>query len=307
MADDAYPYPGVSQIETQEEWENFFSAVQLDGVVSGLAPTINSGARTASAGAGSAYLRGVYKPITSTTPTAVPSADTQDRVDRLVLRLDRDAATTAAYVVPTVLEGTPGTATPPALTRGSTGAWDLPISRWTSKADGSLAGLVDERYGQAWFTSAARAGSLVSATPPRIAVEVDTGQIFRSDGSTWTLVTGDTGWIELPLNGADAAAWTVNDPFKYRLLNGVVYLRFSISRWSKNGLSLTDADGSAPYLLPAGFRPASSSPPALGHGNHSRNVVQLFIYSTGEVRVYPLNDDLSAGRRIYAQASFPVG
>ena len=307
MADDAYPYPGVSQIETQQEWESFFSAVQLDGVVSGLAPTINSGARTASAGAGAAYLRGVYKPISSTTPTAVPSPDAQDRVDRLVLRLDRAAGTTATYVVPKVLKGTAGTATPPALTRGSTGAWDLPISRWTSKADGSLAGLVDERYGQAWFTSAARAGSLVSATPARVAVEADTGQIFRSDGSTWTLVTGDTGWIELPLNGSDAAAWTVNDACKYRLKDGIVYLKFSISRWSKNALNLTDSDGSTPYQLPVGFRPASSNPPALGHGNHARNVIQLFIYSTGDVRVYPLNDNLAAGRRIYAQASFPVG
>lgn len=306
MADDGYPYPGVSQIETAAEWEGFFSAVQLDGVVSGLTPTINSGARTASVGVGSAYLRGFYKPVTSTTATSVSAASAQDRVDRLVLRLDRDAATSATYIVPTVLAGTAGVATPPALTRGTSGAWDLPVSRWTSKADGTLTGLVDERYGPSWFTSAARAAGLVSAAPARVALEVDTGQIYRSDGSVWTLVTQDTGWIVLAMNGPNANAWSVNDALQYRLLNGVVYLRFSLTRILFK-LGLSDADGSTPYRLPAGFRPASSSPPVLGHGNHSRSNIILYIYATGDIRIYPLDEDLPIGRRIYAQAEFPIG
>lgn len=306
MADDGMPYPGVSQLETQTDWEAFFTAVQLDGVVSGLAPAINSGARTASLGAGAAYLRGSLKPVSSTTATAVPAASAQDRVDRLVLRLDRDAATTATYIVPTVLTGTTGTVTPPALTRGTTGAWDLPVSRWTSKSDGTLTGLVDERYGPYWFTSAARAANLVPTAPARVALELDTGQIYRSDGTTWTLVTQDTGWIELGLNGPDASAWAVENALQYRLLNGVVYLRFSLTR-TRFKLGLTDADGSTPYRLPAGFRPASSSPPVLGFGNHSRSNLQLFIYSNGDIRVYPLDEDLPLGRRMYAQAEFPIG
>lgn len=306
MADDGMPYPGVSQLETAADWEAFFTAVQLDGVVSGLAPTINSGARTASLGAGSAYLRGYLKPVSSTTAKAVPAASGQDRVDRLVVRLDRDAATSATYIVPTVLTGTAGTVTPPALTRSPTGDWDLPISRWTSKSDGTLTGLVDERYGPYWFTSAARAGNLVSAAPARVGLELDTGQIYRSDGSAWTLVTQDTGWIPLGLNGPDAAAWSVEDALQYRLLNGVVYLRFSLSR-IKVKLGLTDADGSTPYRLPAGFRPASSTPPVLGFGNHSRSNLQLYIYANGDIRVYPLDEDLPIGRRIYAQAAFPIG
>jgi hypothetical protein len=305
VADDGMPYPGVSQLETASDWEAFFTAVQLDGVVSGLTPTINSGARTASLGAGSAYLRGYLKPVSSTTAKPVPAASGQDRVDRLVLRLDRDAATAATYIVPTVLTGLAGTVTPPALTRSPTGDWDLPISRWTSKSDGTLTGLVDERYGPSWFTSAARAGNLVSASPARIAHEVDTGSIYRSDGTTWTLVSQDSGWVELGLNGADKANWTVDDALKYRLLNGVVYLRFSIT--SKKLLPLTDSNGSMPYQLPAGFRPGFSTPPVLGHGNHARNGLQLYIYAGGEVRVYPMDADLPAGRRIYAQAQFPVG
>lgn len=303
MADDGYPYPGVSQITTAAEWEGYFSAAQLDGVTSGLTPTINSGARTASVGAGGAWLRGFFKPVSSTAAKAVPAASAQDRVDRLVVRLDRDAATSATYIVPTVLTGTAGTTTPPALTRGTTGAWDLPISRWTSKADGSLTGMADERYGPGWHTSAARTGGLVSASPARASVEVDTGQVYRSDGSAWASLGADTGWVNLTLNGPDGHVWTLNNLARVRALNGNVHFRAYIRRNDGIPLPTTD-DGSRVLTLPPQFCPTVTE--WVG-AYHSRAVAALRIEPSGEVRVYAITADIPGGRTVQATGEWMLG
>lgn len=304
MADEGYPFPGTSQITTADEWEAFFSAVQLDGVVSGLAPSINSGARTASVGSGSAYLRGYLKPVSSTTATAVPAAAGQDRVDRLVLRLDRDAANTASYIVPTVLTGTAGTSTPPSLTRGTTGAWDLPISRWTSKSDGSLTGLVDERYGPTWFTSAARTASLIPAEPPRAALETDTGEVYRSNGFTWQSIYEDTGWLALPI--ANLANWSDHGQ-RCRRRNGVVYFELNVRREGSD-LATNSSDaaqGSHIATLPAGLRPSQTIafPTTLTAGISAR----LRVYTGGEIYLQAPSHTVGVGRYLRHAASFPVG
>ena len=126
------------------------------------------------------------------------------------------------------------------------------------------------------------------------------------DGTTWARVLEDTGWQTLTLNGKNAADWTVDNALTYRRNNGWVHLRFSLTR-ARSTLPLTDADGSTAYVLPVGYRPASSNPPVLGYGNHSRSSLMLYVYETGEVRIYPMTENLPVGRRIYAQAQFPVG
>jgi hypothetical protein len=295
VADDGMPYPGVSQLETAADWEAFFTAVQLDGVVSGLAPTINSGARTASLGAGSAYLRGFYKPVASTTATAVPAASGQDRVDRLVLRLDRDAATAATYIVPTVLTGTAGAGTPPALTRGSTGAWDLPISRWMSRSSGALTDPVDERYGPTWYTSAARSAGLVSAAPARTSVETDTGLLYRSDGTTWTVLLQDTGWV--PLSISAASEWTQVGTVAARRVGSTVNVVFEGRRTHE--FNIGDPNGSGLVTLPADMKPAAQR---FGTGLFtSGSVVRIIAGPSGSVVIdrpnvnVPIGADLRCG------------
>jgi hypothetical protein len=307
MADDGYPYPGTSQITTAAEWEGFFSAVQLDGVVSGLDLSLNAGARTAIVSAGAAYLRGFYKPVTAPTATPVPAASLQDRVDRLVMRLDRGAATAADYIKPVVLPGTAGVATPPALTwqLTTTGVWDLPIGRWTSTAAGALTNLVDERYFLGGsFTSASRTAGVLPAYPPRVELEKDTGKIFRSDGNAWTQVLEDTGWVGLTMNGPEGSAWTGSNA-RIRRMNGVCHLRFSVKRWANSGLGTDDADGSAPITLTSEFRPTVDE---YGFGWHSRSPIGIRVESgTGAVRLFPLTADIPAGRTVLGSMTWLMG
>lgn len=308
MADDGFPFPGTSQITTLSEWEAFFSAVQMDGVFYGLDPSLNGGARTAVIAAGAAYLRGFYKPVTSSTATTIPAASGQDRVDRLVMRLNRAASTAADFIKPTVLTGTAGSATPPALTWQitPTGLWDIPIARWTSTAAGALTGLVDERYylGGA-FVSTSRAAGVLPVYPPRVALEKDTGKIFRSDGNTWTQVLEDTGWVTLAMNGPQGSAWTANNLARIRRVNGVCHLRISVKRWATNGVGIDDADGSAPITLTSDFRPTVDE---FAAGWHSRSPAMVRIEATtGAVRIFPLTVDIPAGRTVQASATWLVG
>ncbi|TDD37901.1 hypothetical protein E1287_07540 [Actinomadura sp. KC06] len=311
--DDAYP-TSASVLSTMAQWEGFFTGFSADGVLPGvlneMVPSLNAGARTAVLGTGAAQIRGFHVDNPSTTATPIPAADAQNRIDRLALRLDRTAVTAADWITPVVIEGTPS-ANPqiPALTQSTSGNYDIPIARWTAASDGSLSGLVDERQFAAASPIEFRSDARPPATIRRHGFERDTGRVLWADGAAWQVVREDTGWAQLSLNGKDKGAWNDAAPYNplvYRRIDGVVHLRLSIQRVSVQ-LGLSDADGSTAYVLPIGFRPSSSSPPVLGHGNHARNALQLYIYSNGEVRIYPLNQDLPKDRRIYAQATFPVG
>lgn len=254
MADNAYPVPGITQITGLPGWESLFSALQYDGIYYGVDPTLNSAGRTVNFTTGAAYIRGIYKPVVDVLTASVPAASSQDRVDRLVFRWDRTQTDPAAFIVPTILTGTPGTSTPPALTTviSPTGIYDIPVCRWTSQANGALSGLVDERY---WrdgsFMSAARTGGLLKVFPPRLALERDTWDVYRSDGSTWTRVLGsaDTGDVNL----SAASGWTAAGTLAGRLVNGVVDVELNLTR---SGANVSESTATQLTTLPASLRPS---------------------------------------------------
>lgn len=262
MAFDApMPTPDGNTVNTMPLWEAYWVAglggasyVQA-GKAGELAPSINSGGRTVSLATGAAFVRGFYIGNPSATYTAsVPAASAADRVDRQVLRLDRTASVAANWLKPVIIQGTSGSLTPPAIQATDAGSWDLPIARWTTKADGSLTGLVDERYkagGQFLvFTSKARP----PASPPRQGLELDSGKPMYSDGSAWFYYDTDTGWVTLTLSNA---SWAVSSPLTClaRLRNGVATIRIAVKRVSPT-FSKADADGSILCTLPSQFRPS---------------------------------------------------
>ncbi|MCP9947284.1 hypothetical protein [Actinomadura madurae] len=305
--DDAYP-TSASTLSTMAQWEGFFTGFSADGVIPGvlneMVPSLNAGARTAVLGTGAAQIRGFHVDNPSSTATSIPTADAQNRIDRLVLRLDRTAAAAADWITPVVIEGTPS-ATPqiPALAQTSDGDFDVPIARWTSASNGSLSGLVDERVFAAASPVEFRSDARPSATLRRIGIERDTNKVLFADGTTWQTVWEDTGWVDLTPNGPNANAWTNNIVSRVRRRNGHVHLRISIRRWSTNGLGTADEDGSVPFVLSSGFRPSVQE---VGFGFHSRSPIALRVESDGSVRIFALTADVPVNRTVLAGADYFV-
>lgn len=163
-------------------------------MITGLAPSLDGSGRNAVIGTGAAIIRSFCKPVSASTATPVPAASSQNRIDRLVLRLDRAASDPSLFIVPTVITGTPG-ANPqkPALTQTSTGLWDLPIMSWQSASSGGLTQMADERYSGGLIL--AGVSSVRPKMPsPGLLYESDTGMVALWDGSSWSYIalTPDT-------------------------------------------------------------------------------------------------------------------
>lgn len=214
MADDAYPLPGVTSMTTISQWENFFhqlgSGVLAD-TGSQLAPSLDASGRNIVIASGAAILRGFYKPVSASTSTAIPAASSQNRIDRLVLRLNRSSSTSAGFVVPTVITGTPA-ASPqvPAITRTTSGLWDLPIAHWTSASNGSLTSLVDERpVLGAPLTVLPSAGGTPVLERAGLLLQPDTNSLLASmsPGGTWRTVWQYDTWHS---GGGGGGGWNVN-------------------------------------------------------------------------------------------------
>ncbi|KAB2344891.1 hypothetical protein [Actinomadura rudentiformis] len=260
MADDiAYPMPGQISMTTLAEWEAYFTAAEASGVAWGLDPALNVSARTATMTAGGALLRGIYKPLQAGASVSIPPPATQNRIDRLVLRLNRDASDPADFVKPMIVVGTPGPTPPvPAIqaTLGTHGMWDLPIARWTSQSNGSMAGLLDERF---WLGNAPILySSYAKPTPTRrtLGLELDTGRVTRWDGSTWVSLIEDTGDLPLslkPKQGANDYGWSSAGANVGRLVSGVVSLVIN-AKFHPHTTQINLPDGVLVATVPAPFR-----------------------------------------------------
>jgi hypothetical protein len=205
MTDAAFPVPGILSMTTAAQWEDVFTAGLGNGVIpgngSGLAGSLDTAGRNAVIGTGAAIIQAYCKPISAPTSTPIPAPSTQNRIDRLVLRLDRSQTLPANWIVPTVITGAPG-ASPqePPLQQTPTGLFDLPIFSWTSTSAGALVNPVPEQY----FIARVLSG-LSTARPsmsgPGILLESDTGAVAMWNGSGWQYIIGapDT-WHGLNLN-----------------------------------------------------------------------------------------------------------
>lgn len=145
---DARP-SSFTQLSTTSEWEFFHSVLGgKDGVdgPSAFTASFDVPGRNIVVAAGNAVIKGQLWRADASFSTAIPAASAQNRIDRLVLRLNRGATTAPTVIVPTVITGTPsGSPVLPALTRTPTGLWDMPICFWTSASSGALSGLTDNR------------------------------------------------------------------------------------------------------------------------------------------------------------------
>jgi len=145
---DARP-SAFTQLTTTTEWEAFCSAANIyDGVDSSnsFAPSLDTGGRNAVMGAGSCLIKGMLWRADANVSVPIPAAASQDRIDYLVLQLNRAASTSPTVIQPVVVTGAPAaTPVPPTLTQNATGIFQIPISQWTAHSTGVLDTMYDAR------------------------------------------------------------------------------------------------------------------------------------------------------------------
>lgn len=280
MSDDAFPLPGVTSIQTIGDWENFFHPAFGSGVIPGagseLVPSLDTSGRNIVIQSGAAIVRAFYKPVSTATYTPIPAASSQNRIDRLVLRLNRAATAGTSFVQPVVITGTPAPSPQvPAVTQTSNGLWDLPIAHWTSASNGSLTGLVDERAKISSpvvvMPSTAGEPSLDRAS---LLIQPDTGNLLVSPapGAAWKTVWQDDSWKQggNGLNGWTAATHP-NHYFQFRFAApGLVVAEFSLG--APGGTSgISDGTQILADPIPAAYWPPSQRVlPA--HTDYQRNL-----------------------------------
>lgn len=213
---DARP-SAFTQLTATAEWEYLMGAAGVrDGVdqFSSLTPSLDSAGRNAVMGAGNCIIKGMLWRCDAPVSTAIPAASASNRIDRLVLRMNRGASSSPTVIQPTVITGTPsGSPTEPPLSQTPAGIWDIPICSWTSASNGGLSGLLDERQytgtvrdqwhdmrplGNSW------AGTIGGWHPP---------QYRFSDDYKWVELTG---FVQNPSAGIWTSIPIKNLPVAYR-------------------------------------------------------------------------------------------
>ena len=291
MADDAYPVPGISAMSTVGQWEEFFHPAMGSGVIPGegseLLPSLDASGRNAVIQSGGAIVRAFYKPVSAATYTAIPAASSQNRIDRLVLRLNRAASTAAAFIVPTVITGTPAPSPSiPAVTQTATGLWDLPIAHWTSASDGSLSGLVDERLK---ISSPIAVMPSTGGTPvldrASLLIQPDTGNVLvsTSPGAAWQTVYQADTWQD---GGSGVPGWTAHTGpyfFRYKFIAPkIVFAEFNLS--TSGGHPNEDGTPVLANPLPAEYRPAG--PRTLSVHTDYQRILTGYNNETSALRVF---------------------
>lgn len=183
------------QLSSDADWEGIIAGIgDGDGVImnpiTSLAPSLDGAGRNAVMAAGSCIVKGKLWSCDAPDSTAIPAASGQNRIDRLVIRLNRTAGTATSFLQPVVISGTPsGSPVIPNITQTTTGFWDLPIAHWTSASSGALTGLVDERFDTSKGMHSGPAANMpMWFVRPSLYYQTDTRQLWLWDGSAWNFL-----------------------------------------------------------------------------------------------------------------------
>lgn len=244
----------------------------------------------------------------SLTVTANSSGST--RIDMVVLELDRSTWNVRAKII----AGTPGSGVVPTPQRDvnstGTGKFQVPLAKVIvpNGATSIPAGNVIDggaRIGSKVRPYKSLANTdLIYSELGEISYDDATGRWFGWNGQINVPIYADTGWVNLSINGPDKAAWSGNVVNRIRMVNHQVHCRVAVKRWSNNGLSTSDDNGSAPITVPAQFAPADVD--ERGFGYHSRTPVAFQIETGGNLRIFPLVSDIPAGRTVFASLQWMV-
>jgi hypothetical protein len=235
--------------------------------------------------------------------TVAANSSGLNRVDTVVLRLDR--STWNADLA--VRQGTPG-AGAPTLVRNvaDTGVWEFPVA--DVSVDNGVASIAGTKVKSRTLlqSGAIRPCNSIADIQAVLNVgdlvyETATGRWMAWTTAGAALLYQDTGYQNLTITGL----WS-NGGFapQLRLVNGVVYLRGSITRTTG---TLQSTDTNSPIAtIPAAFRPAGSHNWAavtsvMGH-------VRLQVdFASGLLAIVDLSADITVGRVVYLDTTWLAG
>lgn len=241
---DARP-SSFTQLTTTGEWEYFASAAGLVNAIDGsigsaMLPSLDTGGRNAVIADGVSVIKGQLWRCDAPVSTPVPAASAQNRIDRLVLRYTRGAASSPTVIAPTIITGTPsGSPVLPPLVQTPTGIWDLPVCHWTSTSAGAISTLIDDRKltNDSWHDmrplSNAFVGSISGWPPPQYRFS-DDGRYVETGGACQTP----------PTTGNYNGVAIVTLPPAYRPISGTSE-RIAIP----GNIGSQGTGGASPYLM----------------------------------------------------------
>jgi len=193
----SYPFDGQSVNESQ--FSEMFREFTDSGVAASaddldLKVSADGADMTVDVQPGFAIVRGFAYASTAVEAVTISASNTQLRVDRVVLRLDPSANS----IVLAVLTGTPGSATPPALTQTDTGIYELSLAQVTVGA--SVAVIAAGNVADDRTFGGIEAGCWSDTTRPTTA-RLGTPGFNRTtaaweywNGSAWTALVPDLAW-----------------------------------------------------------------------------------------------------------------
>lgn len=276
-------------ISTEIELARLFQGFQLDGVRGNPSDTAckvsPGGGMNIKVSPGYAHVAGYWYEATDDGEVRqLGAANTQPRVDLVVLRADPSANSVTVAIRP----GSPSAAPKaPAPVRTAGGMWELPLAQVRVAANATTIGTGDITDARE-FAGTPVAPSYSGNRPDQPAMgqlvyEHDTGRwVGCTGGLNWRVVAEDTGWITLPV--AWPNVWKMGAQMRGRRVNGIVHITGSVSRIGT--LSSTDQDGSLLTVLPPALRPAYT---------HERPIIADWMVATRAVILARMHVDAGNG------------
>jgi len=308
MTQASWPDPADSRVVDDAQYEALaahFSDDGLYGSPSDPAPVVGTSSGltvTVKAGLfGSVRGHGWTSGDSDYTHSITSNSSGQTRIDRVVLRLDRDTW----QVRTAIREGTPGGGVP-ALVRdpGPSGVWEVPLARVTVASGATVINPGDVVSRPLYVGSRIRpqhsAERNPHPAPGEVAYDADTGLWVGWTGSQWRTLGPRT---EATHNLSPASGWTADPggPNQARRRDDVVYVDLSLN-WTGGTLSEAAAEGRLVTTIPAAIRPSSRRAVSIVM-THNR-YCQFHITNTGRVEIWHNSAGLSNGVGIRATFSY---
>lgn len=311
----AYPAADLRNLVTDDEWERITrlwgpSGVDIADGSAALAATLSVSPRAVMLTPGGCFVAGRYRPKQAATEqVAIPAASPQDRIDRAVMRLNRQAVAQTGIITPVVTTGTPSsTPTAPALL-SNTQYVDIPVAQWRARSNGVVDQLVDERRWTGMPYQGAPTGIGVRADTPNGGLwwQTNRSRLVVKSGTGDIVAAEDTGWVALNSVNSFWPNTSVTPP-AVRAKNGVGFLAGAVTRAQS---ALGDGDARSNIIqLPAEYRPSRDHKAAVSMANTSPILARLVIDATdGMVFLEYPNRDVAVSVVLYLSqlSGWPIG